>query len=131
MEKSNKLFSTMKGEQIMETNEIITNEAVEKTVDTIEEAVTASSGGSLKKMVGIGAVAILAGGLAYKFAVKPIVAKIKKRKQDKVAETDKDNVLEFDEIVDDSDYDEQDIYCLFERGSVFNKAFSLYFFLKG
>lgn len=61
----------------METNEIINNEEV---METAGELVTATSGKGMKvAAVGIG---IALGGLAYKFAVKPMMDKIKAKKED-------------------------------------------------
>ena len=62
----------------METNEMMANEEV---MDLIEETPTnGGSGKGLKTIVGIGLVA-LAGGLAYKYIVKPVSAKIKSKKE--------------------------------------------------
>lgn len=58
-------------------NEIITNEEVmEKT----EEIITESSGKSFAVVAGIG-LTVIAGGLICKYVVKPIVAKIKAKKE--------------------------------------------------
>lgn len=58
----------------METKETIVNEEV---VEAAEEIVkTGSSGNKLKIVAGIG-VAVLAGGLAYKYLAKPMVARFK------------------------------------------------------
>lgn len=61
----------------METNEILTNEEV---MDVAEEVVTTGSGKALKTL-GIFGGAVLIGGLAYKYAVKPIIAKVKAKKE--------------------------------------------------
>lgn len=60
----------------MDTNEIITNDEV---ILAAEEIATASSGKSFNKAVGIG-LAILIGVVAYKYVAKPIMAKIKAKR---------------------------------------------------
>ena len=60
----------------METNEIMNNEEV---MDTTEEIVKTASKGGFSKVATIG-VAMIAGGLAYKFVVAPAVGKLKKMK---------------------------------------------------
>lgn len=57
----------------METNEIMNNEEV---MDTTEEIVKTASKGGFSKVATIG-VAMIAGGLAYKFVVAPVVGKLK------------------------------------------------------
>jgi phosphoglycerate-specific signal transduction histidine kinase len=64
----------------------------EEGINEIAEQVTTVDTGLLKK-VGIGAAAIVVGGLTYKFVVKPIVKKFKAKKQ----QSDyPDNVVEGD-----------------------------------
>jgi len=63
----------------METNEIMNNEEV---IEVTEGIATASSGKGLKIAVGIG-LAVLASGLAYRYIVKPMVAKIKTGKEER------------------------------------------------
>ena len=58
-------------------NEIITNEEV---MEVTEEIVTANSGRGLKVAAGVG-IAVLVGGLAYKYIVKPMIAKSKESKE--------------------------------------------------
>lgn len=72
----------------METNEIMTNEEV---VDTTEEIVKTSSGSCLKKVAGVGLV-VVAGVIAYKYIAKPMIAKVKAKK---------DAVLVDDEDIND------------------------------
>ena len=60
----------------METKEIMNNEEV---MDTTEEIVKTASKGGFSKVTTIG-VAMIAGGLAYKFVVAPAVSKLKKMK---------------------------------------------------
>lgn len=60
----------------METNEIMNNEEV---MDTTEEIVKTASKGGFSKVATIG-VAMIAGGLAYKFVVAPAVSKLKEMK---------------------------------------------------
>lgn len=61
----------------METMEIMNNEEV---IETTEEIVNASSGKGFKVAAGVG-LAVFAGVAAYKYVVKPIVAKTKARKE--------------------------------------------------
>ena len=63
----------------METKEIMNNEEV---MDTTEEIVKTASKGGFSKVTTIG-VAMIAGGLAYKFVVAPAVSKLKKMKAQK------------------------------------------------
>lgn len=60
----------------MDANEIMTNEEV---VLATEEIATAGSGKGFKVAAGIG-LAVLAGGIAYKYIAKPLMAKIKDKK---------------------------------------------------
>lgn len=89
-------------------NEIMRNEEVIEEYDTDVETVVEEDD-SVLKTAGIG-LGILAGGFAlYKFAVKPLIAKIKAKKNPKAAEA-KD--VEFTEVdfddLDDGDYFEED-----------------------
>ena len=77
----------------MENNEILTN----------EEIVNASSGKGFKVAVGIG-LAVLAGVVAYKYIGKPLLAKIKAKKEETQEITD----VEFNES-DVKDEDSEDI----------------------
>ncbi|GHU53684.1 hypothetical protein AGMMS49975_12420 [Clostridia bacterium] len=52
-----------------------TNESLDVTIETIAE-----NGSLLKMAAGVG-VGVLVGVLAYKYAVEPIIAKIKERKK--------------------------------------------------
>ena len=61
----------------MDTNEIMVNEEV---IEATEEIATASSGNGIKMTAGIG-LAVLGGVVAYKYIVKPMVAKIKAKKE--------------------------------------------------
>ena len=79
----------------MDTNKIMVNEEV---IEVTEEIATAGYGKGFKVAAGIG-LTVLGGFIAYKYVIKPIVAKIKaKKEQQKI---DK----EFDEI-DESEIDE-------------------------
>lgn len=71
------IFLTMKGEQKMEANEIMTNEEVMET--TTEEIVKASSAGGFKTAAVFGLV-FIAGYVAGKFIIDPAMARIKARK---------------------------------------------------
>ena len=56
----------------MDANEIMVNET--------EGIVTASSGNGIKKAVGTG-LTLLVGFVAYKYVIKPVIAKIKTKKE--------------------------------------------------
>ena len=79
----------------MDTNEIMVNEEV---IEVTEEIATAGSGNGIKMAAGIG-LAVLGGVVAYKYIVKPMVAKIKaKKEQQKIdAEFDDFEDAEIDE----------------------------------
>ena len=62
----------------MENNEILTNE---EAMETTEEIVNASSGKGFKVAAGI-CLAVLAGVVAYKYIGKPLLAKIKAKKEE-------------------------------------------------
>lgn len=81
----------------MENNEIIMNEEV---IDKVGETAVNNSGKLLKVAGGI-AIVVTVGGLAYKFIVKPIVAKIKAKKElaDQIRQLT-DNFEETDEEVE-------------------------------
>lgn len=86
----------------METKEIMNNEEV---MDTTEEIVKAASKGGFSKVTTIG-VAMIAGGLAYKFVVAPAVSKLKKmkaRKGFRVVEDETTVEDENTETVDEND----------------------------
>lgn len=70
----------------METNEIMVNE--EDMTITEEMIATASSSKGFKVAVGVG-LAVVGGVVAYKYVIKPIVAKIKaKKEQQRINEED-------------------------------------------
>ena len=79
----------------MNTNEIMVNEEV---IEVTEEIATAGSGNGIKMAAGIG-LAVLGGVVTYKYLVKPMVAKIKaKKEQQKIdAEFDDYEDAEIDE----------------------------------
>lgn len=84
----------------METNEIMNNEEV---MDTTEEIVKTASKGGFGKVATIG-VAMIAGGLAYKFVVAPAVGKLKEMKAHKGFRVVNDEVVVEDvETVDEND----------------------------
>ena len=84
----------------MENNEILTNEEV---METTEEIGNASSGKGVKVAAGIG-LAVLAGVVAYKYIGKPLLAKLKAKKEEKQEIAD----VEFNES-DVKDEDSEDI----------------------
>ena len=81
----------------METNEIMNNE---KVMDTTEEIVKTASKGGFSKVATIG-VAMIAGGLAYKFVVAPVVGKLKEMNARKGFRVVDDDVVV--ETVDEND----------------------------
>lgn len=89
----------------METNEIMTNENMENTIETTEEIVKSSSGKGVKIVAGIG-IAVLVGGLAYKFVVKPTVAKMKARKEEERMEEDAVFDVDYEEVNDEEESEE-------------------------
>lgn len=86
----------------METKEIMNNEEV---MDTTEKIVKTASKGGFSKVTTIG-VAMIAGGLAYKFVVAPAVSKLKEmkaRKGFRVVENETTVEDENTETVDEND----------------------------
>lgn len=79
----------------MDTNEIMANEEV---IELTEEIVTARFENGIKMTVGIG-LAVLGGVAAYKYLIKPMVAKIKAKKEQQAMEE------EFDDF-EDAEIDE-------------------------
>lgn len=69
----------------METNEIMNNEEVMET--TTEEIDKASSGKEFKVAAGVG-LAVLAGVVIYKYVGKPMIAKIKARKEQQIIDAE-------------------------------------------
>ena len=61
----------------MDTNEIMVNEEV---IETTEGIATASSGKGFKVAAGVG-LTVLGGFVAYKYVIKPVMAKIKAKKE--------------------------------------------------
>ena len=76
----------------MNTNEIMVNEVIETT----EGIATASSGKGIKTAAGIVSLAVLGGVAAYRFIVKPMVAKIKAKKEQQGINEEVDNVIELE-----------------------------------
>ncbi|MFA7675056.1 MAG: hypothetical protein WCY38_03220 [Endomicrobiia bacterium] len=79
----------------MDTNEIMVNEEV---IETTEGIATASSGKGFKVAAGVG-LTVLGGFVAYKYIIKPMVAKIKAKKEQQKMDA------EFDEF-EDAEIDE-------------------------
>jgi len=67
----------LKGENEMNTNEIMVNE---KVIETTEGIATAGSGKVFKVVAGVG-LTVLGGFVAYKYVIKPVMAKIKNKKE--------------------------------------------------
>ena len=63
----------------METTEIMTTN--EEVMEMTEEIAQANSGKAMKVIAGVG-LAVLMGSVIYKFAVKPLVAKAKAKKEE-------------------------------------------------
>ena len=61
----------------MDTNEIMVNEEV---IETTEGIATAGSGKVFKVVAGVG-LTVLGGFVAYKYVIKPVIAKIKAKKE--------------------------------------------------
>lgn len=78
----------------MNENEILVNDEV---IEETEEIAKRNSGTGLKKAAGIG-LTLLVGGIAYKFAIKPIAAKIKAKRASRKIEVkdNNDNVVPID-----------------------------------
>lgn len=72
----------------MNTNEIMVNEEV---IETTEGIATASSGNGIKMAAGIIALAVIGGVGAYRYIVKPMMAKIKAKKEQQAMEEEIDN----------------------------------------
>ena len=79
----------------MDTNEIMVNEDV---IEVTEEIATAGSRKGIKVAVGVGLV-VLGGVATYKYIIKPMVAKIKAKKEQQMMDA------EFDEF-EDAEIDE-------------------------
>ena len=79
----------------MNTNEIMVNGDV---IEVTEEIATAGSGKGFKVTAGIG-LTVLGGFVAYKYVIKPMVAKIKAKKEQQKMDA------EFDEF-EDAEIDE-------------------------
>ena len=79
----------------MDTNEIMANEEV---IETTEGIATASSGKVFNVAAGVG-LTVLGGLAAYKYVIKPVMAKIKdKKEQQRInAEVDDFDDAEIDE----------------------------------
>lgn len=77
----------------MNTNEIMVNEEV---IDTIEEIATAGSGKGFKRAAGIISLTVLGGLAAYKYVIKPVMAKIKTKKEQQGINEEVDNVIELE-----------------------------------
>ena len=82
----------------METNEIMVNEDV---IEVTEEIANAGFGKSFKVAAGVG-LAVIVSFVAYKYVVKPMVAKIKTKKEQQRMDADFDEfevveVVEIDE----------------------------------
>lgn len=82
----------MKGDIKMMNEEIMVNEQLIE--DTTEEIATASKG--LKVAAGVG-LAIFGGVITYKYVIKPVIAKIKAKKEQQRIDAEIDNFVEIEE----------------------------------
>ena len=78
----------------MENNEIINDEVIEATTDL---ATTGLSKG-FKVSLGVG-LTVLAGGVTYKYVIKPVIKKIKAKRAQKAEEECFDESENEDEII--------------------------------
>lgn len=76
----------------MDAKEIMTNDEV---IETTEEIMKTGTSKGFKIAAGVG-LAVLAGGVAYKYIVKPIAAKIKSKKEQQMIDEVDDNQFEDD-----------------------------------
>ena len=76
----------------MDAKEIMTNDEV---IETTEEIMKTGTSKEFKIAAGVG-LAVLAGGVAYKYIVKPIAAKIKSKKEQQMIDEVDDNQFEDD-----------------------------------
>lgn len=74
----------------MNTNEIMVNE---KVIETTEGIATAGSGKVFKVVAGVG-LTVLGGFVAYKYVIKPVIAKIKAKKEQQMINAE---VYDFDD----------------------------------
>ena len=74
----------------MDTNEIMVNEEV---IETTEGIATAGSGKVFKVTAGVG-LTVLGGFIAYKYVIKPVIAKIKAKKEQQMINAE---VYDFDD----------------------------------
>ena len=77
----------------MDNNEIMLNEDV---IEVTEEIATAGFGKGFKVAAGVGLTS-LGGFVAYKYAIKPIVAKIKAKKKQQKMDADFDEFEDFED----------------------------------
>lgn len=85
----------------METNEIMTNEEVKGVTDVV---MSSNSGGKVALVAGLGLV-VGVSALTYKYAVKPLVVKVKTKKNFKhdTSDTSDQNVVDCDYTVVNED----------------------------
>ncbi len=74
----------------MDTNEIMVNEEI---IETTEGIATAGSGKVFKVVAGVG-LTVLGGFVAYKYVIKPVIAKIKAKKEQQMINAE---VYDFDD----------------------------------
>lgn len=77
----------------MNTNEIMVNEEV---IDITEGIATASSGKGFKVAAARVSLTVLGGFVAYKYVIKPVMAKIKAKKEQQRINEEVDNVIELE-----------------------------------
>lgn len=75
----------------MDANEIMTNDEVIETTEEIMKTVPSKG-----FLIAVGGLSVLAGGVAYKYIVKPIAAKIKSKKEQQMIVEVEDHSFEDD-----------------------------------
>lgn len=83
----------------MDTTEMMVNNEV---LEATEEIATAGSGKGFKMVAGIG-LAVLVGGMAYRYIAKPMIAKIKARKEAQAQEAIVLNTEDTREVEEDEE----------------------------
>ena len=88
----------------MDANEIIKNEEI---IEVTEEIADVCSNNGAKITAGIG-LTIAVGGLAYKFIIKPVKAKIEKKLNEKIDEAIERYVNETSNVLEEESEEEQE-----------------------
>lgn len=83
----------------MDKNEIMTSEEV---IEAAEEITSTGAGKALKVAAGIG-LAVLVGGIAYRYIVKPVMARVKGKKAQSEMVIEMPNCAEESDIMEESE----------------------------